>query len=66
MDQGFKFQNCVNKYIEEHGCGPGGVPLPQPDESPAIPPPDKNAVARTALVAAVLGTLVAAAYILAD
>ncbi|HTV84822.1 MAG TPA: RHS repeat-associated core domain-containing protein, partial [Dyella sp.] len=37
---GWEFQNCLNKYIEDHGCGPGGTPLPQPDGAPApLPPP---------------------------
>jgi RHS repeat-associated protein len=29
-DYGWEFQNCLNQYIEDHGCGPGGRPLPQP------------------------------------
>jgi hypothetical protein len=66
MDQSWTFQNCVAKYIEDHGCGPGGTPLPQPQETPfAIPPPNKTAVQNAVEVGAlVLAALAATAYAL--
>jgi hypothetical protein len=66
MDQAWTFQKCVAAYIEEHDCGPGGVPLPQPNESPAIPSPDKDAAERAATAALILGILGAIAYTLAS
>ena len=36
-DHGVSFQRCVNQYIEDQGCGPGGTPLPQ--SSPVLPAP---------------------------
>jgi RHS repeat-associated protein len=36
-DNGFEFWNCVNEYIENHNCGPGGTPLPAP--APPVPAP---------------------------
>ena len=41
-DNGFRFWNCVNAYLAAHGCGPGGKPIPDPEESPAAQPPDDN------------------------
>jgi RHS repeat-associated protein len=38
MDQGFAFQNCVNDYIKNEGCGPGGTPLPADQRQPAPAP----------------------------
>lgn len=29
MDQGFAFPNCVNDYIANEGCGPGGTRPPR-------------------------------------
>jgi RHS repeat-associated protein len=34
MNQSMIFFNCLNAYLEAHGCGPGGKPLPQPEETP--------------------------------
>jgi len=65
-DNGFRFWNCVNEYIEEHGCGPGGTPLPQPNETPfATPPPSKTAVQNAVeAVGLALAALAAGAYAL--
>jgi len=30
------FHRCVNQYLEDNGCGPGGTPLPQ--SLPVLPP----------------------------
>jgi RHS repeat-associated protein len=67
-DQAWVYINCVNNYIRDHGCAPGGVPWPQlqPDESPAIPPPDKDAATRAAEAGILLGILGAIAYGLAN
>lgn len=46
FNYGFRFWNCVNAYIAAHGCGPGGKPIPNPDESPAVAPPDDGAKRR--------------------
>lgn len=55
---GFRFWNCVNKYIEDHGCGPGGTPLPAPEPEPVAPPaPNTSQIARDAIIAAILGVV---------
>jgi len=59
IDYGVSFQRCVNRYIEDQGCGPGGTPLPQ--ELPALPPaPDPktgNPVATVGISAILLRIL---------
>jgi len=68
-DYGFSFQRCVNAYIEDNGCGPGGTPLPQPAPAPVVPGPgpkqapssaNSNALAvALAFLAALFGATVA-------
>jgi RHS repeat-associated protein len=61
-DYGISFQRCVNKYIEDQGCGPGGTPLPE--SSPVLPPvpspsnkqlPSQSTTAAELLFLALLG-----------
>jgi hypothetical protein len=40
-DYGFEFWNCLNQYIEDHGCGPGGTPLPQAMRPNPVPQPPR-------------------------
>jgi len=36
-----RFWKCVNDYIEDHGCGPGGRPWPEPLPEPTPEPAPK-------------------------
>jgi len=46
FNYGFRFWNCVNAYVAARGCGPGGKPIPNPDQSSAVAPPDDGAQRR--------------------
>jgi len=37
-DFGFSFHRCLNQYLEDHDCGPGGTPLPERVPQPMAPP----------------------------
>jgi RHS repeat-associated protein len=63
-DNGFQFWNCVNEYIEDHNCGPGGTPLPAPappqpaPRTPsATPPPPDSTNSALAIILAILAAL---------
>ena len=61
-DNGFRFWNCVNAYMEANGCGPGGgTPSPEPNPSPVIPPPTPQTAAAT--LAAALLAIAGAVYL---
>lgn len=62
-DYGVSFQRCVNKNIEDQGCGPGGTPLPQSTPVIPAPPPardpnsSQNTTATSTLFLSLLGLL---------
>jgi RHS repeat-associated protein len=56
-DQAWVYQNCVADYIETHGCGPGGTPLPKPDPSADPSTPKVQPAAEDALLLALLAAI---------
>jgi RHS repeat-associated protein len=60
-NNGFSFWNCLNKYLEDNGCGPGGTPLPQPTPAPPPAPVPRapNSSNSTNIAAAILAAIAA-------